>query len=82
MQGLNHTSCGFSHRGFLGFAEKSPRGPYIVGQPRAAWRAAGSADLARAARLIHCCYNLGIGLAAANSTDSTRGGALNQLDLA
>ncbi len=27
MQGLNHTSCGF-----LGFAEKNPRGPYIVGQ--------------------------------------------------
>ena len=27
MQGLNQTSCGF-----IGFAEKNPRGPYIVGQ--------------------------------------------------
>ena len=27
MQGLNHT-----RPGFLGFAEKNPRGPYIVGQ--------------------------------------------------
>ena len=38
MQGLNHTSCGLTRdagpkpRGFLGFAEKNPRGPYIVGQ--------------------------------------------------